>query len=372
MALKKFHTGFIVLFSFLCLFSGCYDAEDIDHRMIISHIGIDAAPAEKILLTVRMPLVAAGRGRSAEPAKPDSYIIRTTLCSSNQEGLSEIQSREEHGLFIGQCRAVIFGESLAKQGLKPYLDFLNRLPMFPPSAYIVIARPTAEEILKIEWPETELHDQNIRMFFANRENQVPPIKRWSLFQAIYDPLKDPVVPLAIPSDDYTTMKILGLALFKDDRMVGELNFEESVLIGFLKNIKGKYGIKIPVRAVVGNAFHPVSGKTKIKVSFRNNQPQFKVSIKLHAFLTELGDYQSPISTRELKEVEQESARYLQREFRSLLLKLQTYGCDPINLGDHFRVQQSKYYSNNKWPEHYRQAKFLVYVKFHIERLGVLR
>ena len=66
------------------------------------------------------------------------------------------------------------GEGFAKTGLQAPVGFFQADADFPAYAYIVIGRPTANNP-KYYWPETEMHDQNIRWFFSNA-----PIKNMAL------------------------------------------------------------------------------------------------------------------------------------------------------------------------------------------------
>lgn len=203
----------LVLILALTVVSGCFDSEDLDRRMIVSPIGIDSNPDGKFQVAFRMPIVLPIISGAAGKPDKKNFIIRSSVKEGVFPALIDIQNRDEHGIFIGQCRAIIFGETMARKGLKAILDFFNRMPTFPPSAFVVIGRPTALDILKVDWPEEEMHDQNIRWFFTDQANRIFGIKKWMLFRDINDPLRNPVVPLVIPSDENSTIKMIGLAVF---------------------------------------------------------------------------------------------------------------------------------------------------------------
>jgi spore germination protein KC len=141
---KYFHC---LLLSILLIISGCYDNEDIDRRVIVNPIGIDSESGGKMLISFRMFLISPGRG-SSSPADQNgkNFIVRTSLASGIFPALNDIQVQDEHNIFMGQCRAIIFGETQAKNGLHQALDFINRTPTFPPNAFVVIGRPTATAI----------------------------------------------------------------------------------------------------------------------------------------------------------------------------------------------------------------------------------
>ncbi len=355
------------------MISGCFDNVDIDERMIVSPIGIDSAPDQKMLVIFRMPIVRPGGWEHQDsPPNKKNYILRFTTANGILPAVIDAQSRDQHNIFLGHCRALIFGESYARRGLKPAMDFFNRSPAFPLNAYIVIARPGAASIMDIIWPEQELHDQNIRVFFNNRENSKFGIKKWRLYQKIVDPLGDPIVPLVTPSDGATTMKIIGMAVFRKDKMVGELNFKESNLLSIIKCTSGKNRIVVPDSGAISTGFEVATGKKRLKVTYRNNHPVFNYRFKLNAYLIELGRYQPPLDNSLINHLQKTSAKYLQKSLIALLRKLQTMASDPLELGNNFRIQQPKYFSVKKWPEDYRNAEFQVRIDLFIDRVGILK
>jgi Ger(x)C family germination protein len=365
--LKRFLNLFILLLG-LILISGCFDSEDIDRRMIASHVGIDIAPKGKMQVTLRFPMVK--QLEQPEAAKERDYILRTTATNGIFPAIIDIQNLEEHDLFIGQCRAIVFGETYARQGVKPALDFLFRIPSVPTTAYLVVARPSAVQLLDIDWSE-KLNDQNIPMFFSNRKNQKYAIKLWNLFQNTHSPLEDPIIPLVTPSDDNTAMKITGMAIFQKDRMVGEIGPEESNLMTLMKSPTHASRIFIPVAKPIAMGFE-VTGKKWLKTLYMDNHPAFYFKLKLNAYLTELGNYQTPLTNSEVRRIQKVSEHYLQTKIVALLKKLQSLQSDPLEMGNTFRVQQPNHFSLRKWSRDYRQAEFHVSVKLFIERMGVLK
>lgn len=374
MLILKKKAAYCLLISFLVLISGCYDSEDIDRRVIVNPIGIDSGPDGKMLATFRMHMISpTNAGSSAQTTGNANYIIHSSLASGVFQALNSIQVQDDHAIFVGQCRTVIFGEGFAHTGLKPGLDFFSRMPSFPPTAYIVIGRPTAAAIQNINWPETEMHGQNIRWFFSNRPNQKYCVKKWTLSRDIFDPLQDPLIPIVTPWDNNQTMKLIGLAVFSEDRMVGELNLTEAALLQLLRNTGKENRLTIPLGQNNQASFHSITGRKKVKVYYLKDRPIFKFTLCLKAFLGELTEGgKLPLTKKELEIIQKRTENHLEKSLIKILEKLQTMKSDPLGLGNYFRAKQSKHFSIKKWPLHYQQAEFIVNVKVFIERLGVLK
>ncbi|MGE5559223.1 MAG: Ger(x)C family spore germination protein [Bacillota bacterium] len=366
-------TRICMILAALTVFSGCYDIEDIDQRMIISLIGIDALPGDMLRLGIRMPLIKTRElsGFLLDMTKKD-YILRTADARRLSPAYLDMQSREEHALFMGQCRSVILGEAFARRGILPAMDFLNRQARFPPSAQIMIAAPSAEAVLNIQWLEVEFHDQNIRSFVSNIQNPIISFKKWMLFRNIEDPLADPILPVIRPSDDNHTIKFIGTGVFNRDRMVGMLDVQESVLLGILLNNKKTPQVSIPFHHNIPSSFTLMRGKTEITACFKKNRILFAIRIRLRGFLNELGGLRHHLSPEKIEMMENKSASYLRRRFILLLRRLQSMGSDPLELGYYYRIRRGDKFSIPDWRRRYPEADFKVNVDFVIDRLGALR
>lgn len=154
-------------------------------------------------------------------------------------------------------------------------------------------------------------------------------------------------------------------------MVGELNNEETILLGMLKNPKKENRLVIPISRSIPMTFQVATGNKRLKVLYQDH-PIYKLDLKVNAFIGELGGYQTPLSIQDIHQLETRSALYLKRKYLALLNKLQAFQSDPLDLGNHFRVQQAKRFSLSKWPQEYQRAEFQIKVNVFIDRLGVLK
>lgn len=402
----------------LSLCGGCYDSEDIDHRLLVSQMGLDAAsnqnqdgsspavhgwntardqnqdgsrprvspslaqgPAAqgrdsagpRIELTLRIPLIGSVQqvgGQNAAAQK--NYLIRSTLAPDVFPGMIRLQQRETNTLFVGQCRAIIFGEALARRGIAPVLDYFDRRPTFPPSTFVMVGRPTAKALLQVDWPAQQGDGQNIRWFFSNRLNKNFGVKKWRLSRDVIDPLRDPVIPIVTPSDENSTIRMTGMAVFRGDRMVGELDTVEAMLYGLLRDAHQGARLVIPEPGFRPATFILVTGTERLRVGGGAERPRFRLQLNLRGYLAELDDRLTPLDLDRVRRLERQSAVYLSRKLESLLRKLQSLESDPLDLGNQLRIRHPRWFTPERWQEAYRRAEFGVSVHFFIERLGVSR
>lgn len=282
-----------------------------------------------------------------------------------------LQEREEHALFFGQCRAIVLGESLAGRGVTPILDAVYRHSMLPPNSYVVIAKPAAEQVLKIRWSEAEMNDRNIRLFFEDRDLPCAPLKLWHFVQNVLDEMQDPLVPLVEPSADGRSMRILGAAVFRADRAVGALDCAETTFFQILQNTPKRVTLTMALGAAVPVTFAQVHSRTRIEVELRAGRPHFTVRIKAGGNLAEY-DVNGPHDPRTVTRLEQKAAAQLAAGCTALLRKLQSLASDPLELGNRVRIRAHNRFSVKKWPALYRRADFSVSAVFRIDDFGKLK
>jgi spore germination protein KC len=137
----------ICLLSFFI--SGCWDVSEIDRRSLIVAIGLDSTGEDKVKYTAEIPVVQnllppVINGQASQEKL--SYII-TSEADSAFNTTSGLQNKTERPLFDGQIKAIVISTDLAKRGLQPFTDFLERHPKIPPQAEVILTPGTAETFL---------------------------------------------------------------------------------------------------------------------------------------------------------------------------------------------------------------------------------
>ena len=148
--------------------SGCWDAEDINNRAIVLALGLDVTPEGRIQVSLQIPVimdihVPAMQG-GQKPVKP--FQIVSGESDTPFGAVPELQSKTIRSLFYGQIQAVIISADLARHGLKPLVDFLERHPKIPPQAWVILTRGRAEDFLNTPLFTKEISGIATSKFFS--------------------------------------------------------------------------------------------------------------------------------------------------------------------------------------------------------------
>lgn len=362
----------VILICFLI--SGCHRSfEDPEYRQIITAMGIDAAPEDQIQLSLRLPVLFPGvQGGKVSSGKNQDFIVRSTTAQAISQALENIQQEDERSLFISQCKTIIFGETISRKGLQGIVGNLERLPTLPPTVYIVVVKGTPEEILRLQFESIEPAGLQISNFLNKQNSPFHSTRLWDLYQKILDPLKDPVLPLLEQVSGKDTMRLVGLALFKDDRMVGELDMDQSILLAAAGNFLKTCTITLPLGANSNTTVQIIGSDTAIKTNYRGNRPQIKLTIKMDLAVQEQTVYQQSLDPPKIRQFTRRMEKILKQRFLTLLLKLQQLQSDPLQFGDRLRIQAQQRFQIKRWPQEYQHALFKVDLHLNIVKTGTLK
>ncbi len=170
-------------------------------------------------------------------------------------------------------------------------------------------------------------------------------------------------------------EVMGMAVFKNDKMVGIMDNIESLIYNI---IKGKFNISYISFYNKDNKNVPITisteqaRKPKISVNIDEESPKIKIKVFLQGqLMSEAID--SPIEGRD-EEIEKEIERATKKEIMGFLNKIsREYKSDIIGFGQYAKMKFLTYdkFEEYNWEERFEKAEFVVDVDFEIERVGFI-
>ena len=248
---KIFILSLIVIF--IIAFSSSYSSLSIDNLAYVLAIAIDTSTDNK--LEVSFQFSNSLSPESGSNNKP-STIINTVTASSLSNATNLINGYLGKQINMSHCKVIIFSEELASQGISDEIYTLINDTQVRPSANIVISKCTAKYYLEQTKPELE---NLISSYYENFTNSsqytgyMPDATIGNFFNALICNNCEPYAILGgvnegtpnnsveIDSQKDYIIKAnsssifgengaenIGLAVFKSDKLVGELNALETI------------------------------------------------------------------------------------------------------------------------------------------------
>lgn len=350
----------LLIFLFIpLLLTGCGNYRELNDLAITTGIAFDIKNNTYIVSYMIANSNKSETNDKSSEAKITVYEGKGNTISS---AYMDLNSKNPKIPYISHLEVVVISEDLAKQGIIEALDFLMRNPESRKEFYVVISKDTeAGTILKTLAPLESFPSQNIaELIKSNTEDQSTIIiqKYSELINKIIDTgVEASINGIEIEGDKddgqkqesleqstpSANMKIDTLGLFKQDKLVGWANYEETVGINIINNNTGS----ILLEAKCDDKYMTSTLK-EIKatpeITFNGDIPKIKLKIKATGSILEMQCKRNLEDVNVMKELEEEFNKKLVNIIQSSLdLAQEKYKTDVFGFGNYI-------YKNNlkKW------------------------
>ncbi|MCZ8520898.1 MULTISPECIES: Ger(x)C family spore germination protein [Paenibacillus] len=383
----------ILLILFACgtvLLTGCWNRREMNQLAINMGLGIDKdAKGYRITAQVVEPREVASKGGGGGRSPVTVY---QSFGKTIYEAIGRVTEESPRRLYLSHLRILVLGESLARDGVAPILDFLSRNHEMRTDFYIVVAKDSkAEEILKVLTAIEEVPANKLFTSLYESERSWAPALTITLDRLINDLVKEgrnPVLTavkrlgkktntgtqsLGSP-DPQARIKISGLAVFKKDKLIGWLDEAESK--GFVYLTDKVYRTVGPMKCPGGGQLNleTVRSKTVTKGRVVGGKPEITVEVHNEGNVGEVQcglDLTKPESIDELEQLA--GARLKEIVNVTLAAAQKKYKSDIFGFGDRIRRSDPKGWNAIKkdWEQLFPQMQVQVKTDFQIRRLGTV-
>ncbi|KEO85076.1 Ger(x)C family spore germination protein [Tumebacillus flagellatus] len=371
--MKKRTWALALALAVACTTTGCGSRQhrQLEQLGVISAVGYDRSDRENIIGTVVIP-------NFTETGK-EKIDVLTGKGGSSKELRFALSRMSERKLVSGQIRVVLYGEKMARGGILPYSDTLFRDVEIGSQNYLAVTEGKSVDFFTKRYPDKPSVDIYLyRMLRKEMEqNTIPHTNLHHFLHDVYDHGSDPVLPyLRMGKEDII---VDGVAVFRDDVMVGRLDPDETRYLAYLYggNALGEVDVTLPEKTRNGQPAHAVVMYMKVKRDVQISKVQGKPKILLHydidGAVTEYSGDADLEEPQKVKKLETVIGKNMEDSMRAVALKLQNeFLSDPLGLIEMYR---SKGYvsklSNELGESLYKQAKLDVKVDMHILQTGMI-
>lgn len=300
--MKKLLLALIILANMFL--SGCLSEGELTEIGIAVSVGIDKSE-DGYLVTYQVI-----NPKSISDKAPDEAPI--ILYTESGEDLfmikRKITEQSARKMYHSHLRTVIFGEDIAKEGIKDILDFFVRGHEYRTDFYFLIAKgTTAHNILKVITPLENVPQIEVFHALEKSEKLWSPTNSTKIFELVNKIISDgdnPVmtgVEIFNPNDRYDSsdnlklsdsakLKVTSLGVFKKDILTGWLTEDESRAYNFIiGNVKSTGGYIEYEKYRISSEI--IKAESKRKVYMLNGKPAINVEITLtHDISAITGDF----------------------------------------------------------------------------------
>lgn len=361
MKAKKILVFMLIVVLILITLFGMNSVTSMDNLAYVVAVGFDIKDTGKLELSFQIALPSGSEGGSSgsSSSQSSSSIVTSVECNSFESGVNLVNSYLSKELNLSHCKAVVFSEEIASQGIGEYLYTLINHVEIRPTCNVIISKCNAKYFLNNSSPMLEQlsskyyeiastservtgYTYNITLldFFSDfadsftecfatlgsvndgnisntGDNNDQPSSSLS-----NEGTDDSYVASETPIDSQKNIENLGLAVFKGDKLVGELNGVECIAHLILTNELENAVISVPSPFESTNYIdlYLTNSKCKSKVYLTNGTPYIKPSIDLSARIISMSDDYKDLTEENIELIEEYAKYYVERFIYDYLYK----------------------------------------------------
>ncbi len=381
----------ILIIVFFVSFSRSYKAFNIDNLAFVVALGIDVSDSKEIKVTFQF----VNPPSTSEGSNQEAKIIEDTVdTNSIPNAINIMNSYLARKVDLSHCRAIVFSEDVAKNGISNYIYTLMNDVQVRPTSNIIVTNCTANAYIKNSVPSLETSITRYYDIFTNSGRYAGYVSDSTIgdfFNALVCNSCDPYTilgglgssdnnqPKSTDKSDFNiksgsspifgtrSSENIGMVAFKDDKIAGELNAMETVCFHILNNNINSFLISLPNPYIKDSKIDILltpKTNTKIKVDIINNTPYIKIDAAFSAKIYSMNKSSNYLDKDVLSTVSNSCNKYLENILSEYLYKTSLDLKSDINgLGKYSlsNFKTNTEFKNYNWMENYINSTFKVNV-----------
>lgn len=363
---------------FTLLICGCWSRKELETLAFVTTVGIDKAEEPgKIEVTLQMvdttKIRPPGGGGGGGEEKPVLNMKKTGLTLF--EAIRKFNYESTRRPFFPHCQAVIYGEEIAREGVGKYIDFIDRDPELRRNLYVLVAKGEASKILEGQPPLEYTVGVSINRVLDkySTTSQIIPIDLQEFIERLMSKTTAPVAPIVLVNKE-KNISVTGTAVFKEDKMVGELTPRETRgLLWVLNKAKGGIiAIQLP-HANENISIEVINSQCKIIPEIKDNKLKVTVEIREEGNLGELNSPHDFANEKGWDNIEKLTAGVIHGEVLAAFKKAQEFNADIFGFGEAFYRKYPAVWREIKddWDKHFANLELTIKVESNIRESGLV-
>ncbi|MDQ6422577.1 Ger(x)C family spore germination protein [Paenibacillus sp. LHD-117] len=371
------------------LSAGCWNRREMNSLAIAVGMGIDKTGDQ---FTVSMQVVNPETLNPKTPADYSSIIEYREKQPTIFEALRKMTTSSPRKIYLSHLRILVISEEQAKAGISEVLDFISRDHEARADFDVVLARGTsASDLLNVFTQMDRI--PSVKVFDMLKASE----KAWASTKAIR--LDELLMHLESDSGESAVMtgiqlygnkdiaqtkeniqrirlpgvlKVSGLAVLKEDRLVGWLNDKQSAAYNYLTNNVKNTVMHIPCPSGGKLTLEIVEAKSKLKPKAKDGEVSMSILQRIKANVGEVACDVDLTDEQTIKELEKEAERKLGSMLSKTISQVQKkYGADIFGFGKLIHRKYPRIWEQMKddWGTRFSALPVEIDVKAEIKNLG---
>lgn len=378
--------GILLLWLCIVLFlSGCWDRKEVNDLAIIVAAGLDKKRDETLELTVQVFTPKSGgggqqMGESSGGAGGQPVVVRSAEGVTIADAMSKLQQMFPRQLFWGHAEVFIIDEKLAREDIRPKLDFILRHPQLRDRSHIYVSKDPAKKVLKLTPPlERDLSEVLRELSMLKTGIEITVKEAAQMFIGDSGAAALPLIEVlkSQPPEDVnqTIAYIDGTAIFKKGKMVGTIDGAQTRGALWLRNEISQAVVTVRPEIVDGYiSMVLLHSHTKLTPSIQNGKWKMTLKVTTEDDIINNGTVLDITDPKTVEMLEHKLEKDIHNRVNSALAIVQKeMSADIFGFSDTFHRAYPDIWNKNKdnWDEIFPQVEVLIDARAIVRRPGMV-
>ena len=343
------------------LLTGCWSRTEINATAIILGAGVDWMENGNILLTLQ--IARSGSFSGGESGAGGQETGATWVLSAEGKTIADaerdLSMRIPRKIYWNHCAVLVIGEEIARKELDAVVNFFELDAALREMTKVVVARGRAKDVLQTS--SSLEKSSSTAMVLLIKKTTAFDIMLEEFVRMLGSKGIDPVLPGVetkesgfIPEpgkekepQEIRQVQLSGAAVFKDDKLVGWLNPQETKAFLWLKgeDMKGMVVIPSPFEAQKYISYRILHGSSKVVPEYDGEHLLFNVKVTLKGAIVEQQSSKENLDLNDPEKInilESEIPKVVKHQITLTLEKAQKeFGADIFGFGETFHATIKK-------------------------------
>ncbi len=359
--------------------TGCWNYHEIETFQVVAGIAVDPGlNGYKYHVTVEC--VKLGQGASQQPSGPQPVVLEAdgnTIFDTVRSMLNESDKK----LYFSHCEIVVLSKVLAKDGIKPLLDWFMRDAEPRDTLEFLVSKESTAGVILQQKPKTgQVMSYQISNSLHESANAAGKNLHVQLYQ-INNTLNTQGDDLSLPAVEVKpeaggdTVQVEGDAVFREDKMVGWITADQAKFTNFvLDRISGGLLLTGEDPADPDITLEVIHNSTKVKASVGGGVPTMNIDIHMTAAYAEQNSTEDLLSKVGVDRIESYAERTLQTDVGNTIDTVQKqYDADIFDFGATISQSQPDAWDKLKagWRDTFKKLKYHVSAEVEIKNAATV-
>jgi spore germination protein KC len=358
------------------IFTSCWNYREIEQLAISSGVAVDKNADGTLHITIEVVNIAGDGQVAYEPKYVESD--GDTFFEAARKAIT----KEGKKIYFSHAKVVIMSEELAREDIAKYLDFFFRDAEAREDTWLLIStEKTAGEILQSKGILKSMVSFQIDDTMRSQKSisRFPFIELFEFFDRLFYKQVAPILPTVklVEQHGEKTPQVGGTAIFKDEKLIGFLNDEDTRYMLWLRDeVKGGLLIMKDAAGTNDNVTLEIyKSKSKLTPIIREGVLKMKVEINIDVSLGEIMGTTDFISSAGKQKLENAAEIQIEKDIQKTYAMIRDkYSADVFGFGRRVEMKMPGVWNQikNDWDNFFAELELDLDVKVKIRGSATTR